>query len=131
MGYYRRPKLGVGAIYGQGKEWQNCHPAGFLSKKFSDAQHHYKTHEHETIAVLEALMKWEDKLLRRKFVLVTDHKGLEYFETQKTLLARQVRWWEFLSHFDYDTLHVKGVDNKVADCLSVKLSCKELNKRDD
>ena len=50
--------------------------------------------------------------------LVTDHKGLKYFETQKTLSARQVRWWEFLSHFDYDTLHVKGVDNKVADCLS-------------
>ena len=30
-------KSGVGAIYGQGKEWQNCRPAGFLSKKFSDA----------------------------------------------------------------------------------------------
>ena len=83
-----------------------------MSKKFSDAQHHYKTHEHETIAVLEALMKWEDKLLGRKFILVTDHKGLEYFETQKTLLARQVRWWEFLSRFNYDTFHVKGVDNK-------------------
>ena len=108
----------MGAIYGQGKEWQNCHPAGFLSRKFSDAQHHYKTHEHETIAVLKALMKWEDKLLGQKFVLVTDHKGLEYFKTQKTLSARQVRWWEFLSRFDYDTLHVKGVDNKVADCLS-------------
>ena len=75
-------KSGVGAVYGQGKEWQNCRPAGFLSKKFSDAQHlYYKTHEHETIAVLEALMKWEDKLLGRKFILVTDHKGLEYFET--------------------------------------------------
>ena len=40
------------------------------------------------IAVLKALMKWEDKLLGQKFILVTDHKGLEYFETQKTLLAR-------------------------------------------
>ena len=74
--------------------------------------------EHETIAVLKALIKWEDKLLGWKFVLVTDHKGLEYFETQKTLSARQVRWWEFLSRFDYSTLHIKGVDNKVADCLS-------------
>ena len=97
-------KARVGAIYGQGKEWQNCHPAGFLSKKFSDAGYHYKTHEHKTIAMLEALMKWEDKLLGRKLILVTDHKGLKYFKTQKTLLARQVRWWEFLSHFDYDTV---------------------------
>ena len=42
------------------------------------------------IAVLEALMKWEDKLLGSKFTLVTDHKGLKYFETQKNLLDRQV-----------------------------------------
>ena len=42
------------------------------------------------IAVLEALMKWEDKLLGLKFILVTDHKGLKYFEIQKKLLDRQV-----------------------------------------
>ena len=35
-------KSGVGAVYGQGNDWETCRPAGFLSKKFSDAQHHYK-----------------------------------------------------------------------------------------
>ena len=61
-----------------------------MSKKFSNAQQHYQTHEHEMIAMLKALMKWEDKLLGRKFTLVTDHKGLKYFETHKNLLDRQV-----------------------------------------
>lgn len=75
-------KSGVRAVYGQGPDWMTCHPAGFLSKKFSPAQQRYKTHEHETIAILEALMKWEDKLLGRQFTLVMDNKGLEYFETQ-------------------------------------------------
>ena len=89
-----------------------------MSKKFSNAQQHYRTHKHETIAVLKALMKWEDKLLGRKFTLVTDHKGLEYFETQKNLSDRQVWWWEFLSRFNYTIMHVDGMDNKVADCLS-------------
>ena len=56
-------KSGVSAIYGQGPEWQTCCPAGFMSKKFSSAQQNYRTHEHETIAILEALIKWEDKLL--------------------------------------------------------------------
>ena len=89
-----------------------------MSKKFSNAQQHYRTHEHKTITVLKVLMKWEDKLLGPKFTLVTDHKGLEYFETQKNLSDRQVRWWEFLSHFNYTIMHVDGLDNKVADCLS-------------
>ena len=47
-------KTGVGAIYGQGPDWQSCHPTGFLSKKFSSAQKNYHTHEQETIATLEA-----------------------------------------------------------------------------
>ena len=78
-------KTGVSTVYGQGISWEQCPPAGFLSKKFLTAQHNYHTHEHETIAVLEALMKWEDKLLGRKFTLVTDHKGLEYFKTRSVL----------------------------------------------
>ena len=78
-------KTGVSVVYGQGKSWEQCCPARFLSKKFPNAQHVYHTHEHETNAVLEALMKWEDKLLGLKFALVTDHKGLEYFKTQPVL----------------------------------------------
>ena len=89
-----------------------------MSKKFSNAQQHYQTHEHKTITMLKALMKWEDKLLGCKFTLVTDHKGFEYFKTQKNLSDRQVQWWEFLSHFKYTIMHIDGVDNKVVDCLS-------------
>ena len=63
-------------------------------------------------------MKWEDKLLGCRFTLVTDHKGLKYFGTQKNLLDRQVQWWEFLSCFNFTIMHVDGVDNKVVDCLS-------------
>ena len=75
-------------------------------------------HEHETLAVLEALMKWEDKLLGRKFTVVTDHKGLDYFKTQPNLSPRQTRWWEYLSHFNYSTIHVDGTWNQVVDSLS-------------
>ena len=32
---------GIGAMYGQGKDWQTCRPAGFMSKKFTAAQQHY------------------------------------------------------------------------------------------
>ena len=101
-------QMGIGAMYGQGTNWDTCRPEGFLSKKFTSAQHNYHTHEHETLVVLEALMKWEDKLLGRKFTVVTDHKGLAYFKTQLNLSPRQTRWWEYLSHFNYNTIHVDG-----------------------
>jgi RNase H-like domain found in reverse transcriptase len=121
-------KTGVGAIYGQGSDWWTCRPAGFLSKKFSASVQHYRTHEQETIAMLKALLKWEDKLLGYKFILVTDHKGLEYFETQTNLSPGQIGWWEFLSHFDYSTLHIDGVDNKLVDCLSCYYAEDSLNE---
>ena len=56
-------KSGVGAMYSQGPTWQKCHPVGFMSKKFMTAQHNYAVHELETLAILKALLKWEDKLV--------------------------------------------------------------------
>ena len=111
-------KSGVGAMYGQGPKWKTCRLAGFLLKKFSASQQCYKTHKHKMIALLKALMKWEDKLLGHKFTLVTNHKGLKYFETQKNLSDQQVRWWEFLSHLNFNTIPVYGAENKIVDCLS-------------
>jgi len=48
---------GISAMYGQGETWQNCHLAGFMSKKFTTAQMNYCVFEMETIAILKALLK--------------------------------------------------------------------------
>jgi hypothetical protein len=109
---------GIGAIYGQGPTWQTCRPAGFMSKKFMAAQHNYRVFEMETIAILEALLKWEDKLIGNRIHIVTDHRALEFFKTQRRLSSRQMCWMEYLSRFDYDIQYVKGSSNKVADSLS-------------
>ena len=50
--------------------------------------------------------------------LVTDHENLEHFKTQLILSPRQTWWWEYLSHFNYNTIHVDGDQNGVADALS-------------
>jgi hypothetical protein len=87
----------LGSEPSTGKAWNGRHAGRQASYQrnlvlLSNTTGHIVKHctssedEHETIA----LMKWEDKLLGRKFTLVTNHKGLEYFETQKTLSDRQV-----------------------------------------
>ena len=111
-------KTGVGSMYGQGPTWDQCRPAGFMSKKFTSAQQHYAVHELETLAILEALQKWEDKLVGIRFHVITDHKALEFFKTQSQLSHRQRRWMDYMSRFNFDITYVKGEYNKVADCLS-------------
>jgi hypothetical protein len=71
---------GVGGYYGQGPSWSTCKPAGFMSRKFTSAQFNYATWEHELLAVLEALLRWEDKLIGLKFTIVTNHKALTFFK---------------------------------------------------
>ena len=63
---------GIEAIYGQGQTWQTCRPAGFMSKKFTGAQTDYRVFEMETIAILGAILKWEDKLIGHRLNVVTD-----------------------------------------------------------
>jgi Holliday junction resolvase-like predicted endonuclease len=111
-------KTGVGAMYGQGKDWMTCRPAGFMSRKFTSAQQHYSVHEMETLAILEVLQKWEDKLVGKKIHVITDHKALEFFKTQAWLSSQQQRWTDYMVRFDFDITYIKGEYNKVADCLS-------------
>jgi len=89
-----------------------------MSKKFTSAQQHYAVHKLETLAILKALIKWEDKLLARNIHIITDHKALEFFKTQSQLSNRQFCWIDYMSRFNFDITYVKGEYNKVADCLS-------------
>jgi hypothetical protein len=58
----------------------------------------------------------------KKFELRTDHIGLKYLFEHPTLNARQTRWLEFLSEYDFDIKHIKGKENKVADALSRRVN---------
>jgi hypothetical protein len=57
-------------------------------------------------------------LLDGKFELKTDHSGLQHIFTQSDLNARQRRWSELLSEYDFEIMYIKGTINRVADVLS-------------
>jgi hypothetical protein len=75
-------------------------------------------HDLELVSIVHALRMWRHYLMGKKFKLRTDHIGLKYLFEQPTLNARQTRWLEFLSEYDFDIKHIKGKENKVVDALS-------------
>ena len=78
----------------------------------------YAVHELDTLTILEAFLKWEDKLIGYHIHVITDHKDLEFFKTQAHLSNQQQRWMDYMSRFNFNITYVKGELNKVADCLS-------------
>ena len=62
----------------------------------------YDTHNKELLAIFNAFKHWRQYLEGAPLTInvVTDHKNLEYFVTTKVLTRRQVRWSEYLCHFN-------------------------------
>jgi hypothetical protein len=54
----------------------------------------------------------------RRFKLRTNNSDLKYLFGKPTFNARQTRWMEFPSEYDFDINHIKGKENKVVDALN-------------
>jgi hypothetical protein len=91
----------------------------------------YCTWEQELLGVLEALLRWEDKLLGLKFTIVTDHQALTFFNEMPTRSQRRMRWWEYLARFNFKMQYLKGEKNKVADALSRYFASNKPDERHD
>eukprot|EP00253_Pinus_taeda_P001689 PITA_01689 len=93
----------------------------YESRKLKEHEQKYYAYDLELAAVIHALKMWRHYLMGRKFLLHTDHHSLTNYFSQPTLNARQARWVDFLSGFDFDIKHLHGKENKVADALSRKV----------
>jgi hypothetical protein len=90
----------------------------YESRKLNEHEVNYVTQDLELAAIVHALKMWRHYLLGRKFVLMTDHRGLRYLFDQPKLNARQARWMGLLSEFDFEIKHIKGKENRVVDALN-------------
>ena len=77
---------------------------------------HYKI---ELLSLLTALKDYHYILAGRRFTVYTDHEGLTSLHSQKAMDNRHIAGWrgEMLA-YNFDVVHVMGVDNQLADHLS-------------
>jgi hypothetical protein len=89
-----------------------------ISRKLRRHEENYAKHNLELLAILYALRVWRHYLIGLKFKLKMDHFGLQHIFTQRDLNARQQRWSELLSKYDFEITYTKGTMNRVMDALS-------------
>jgi hypothetical protein len=106
-------KKGLGAVL-----MQDGGVIAYASRKLKKHEELYATHDLELAAVMLALKLWRHYLVGQNFELKTDHQSLKHLFTQRGLNARQRRWSEFMSEYDFGISYIKGKENVVADALS-------------
>lgn len=94
-------------------------PVAFYSRKFTAVEGRYDTHDKELLAIFASFKHWRHYVAGATFEVqvLSDHNNLRYFMSTKELTARQARWAEYLSAFDFGVFHLAGVKNP-ADGLS-------------
>jgi transposase InsO family protein len=107
-------------------------PVLFYSRKLLPAEMNYSTADKELLAIVQTLKKFQHYLRGTKYPVIvkSDHRNLRTFMTTKELNARQARWAEELSSYDFVIEHVKGKENVVADALSRRPDYEEAKEVD-
>src|SRR4051812_36179714 len=96
------------------------------SRQLRTHEDKYPTHDLELAAVIYALKMWRHYLLGNRCEVYTDHQSLKYLFTQPDSNLRQQRWLETIADFNMDISYTPGKANVMADALSRKAYCSEL-----
>lgn len=70
--------------------------------------------------MIRALRYWEHYLLQQEFILYTDHRSLQFLNSQNTISRMHARWIVFLQKFTFMFRHKAEKANKVMNVLSKK-----------
>ncbi|KAK3508339.1 hypothetical protein QTP70_022084 [Hemibagrus guttatus] len=99
---------------------RKLHPCAFFSRKLNPAEMNYDIGNQELLAIKLALEEWRHWLegAKHPFIVLTDHKNLEYLWDAKRLNSRQARWALFFTRFNFTISYRPGSKNVKADVLS-------------
>ena len=106
---------GIGAYLYQVVEGVR-HPIVFVSRTLNKTELKWSTLEKEAYSIFYAFQKMEHLIRDRHFTLRTDSKNLTFLNVDHREKVK--RWKLAIQHFDFDIIHIKGVDNVEADAFS-------------
>ena len=80
------------------------HLIAYFSYKFKKAKIRWDTHDKKLYAIMLRFKNWRHYLQDSKHFInvITDHNNLRYFMTTKKFNARQMRWAEKLTAFNFN-----------------------------
>jgi hypothetical protein len=98
---------------------QHGHPMAYHSETLSDVVHKYPTYDKEMYSIVQACRQWRHYILGKETVIHTDHKPLQFMQTQGKLQNdRHQKWSTYLQQFHLNIKYKTGSTNRVIDCLS-------------
>ena len=104
---------------------------GCVAKKCNEAESVYPSHKGEMASVILGLKKFEHILRAKKFVLRTDSRCVEFMRGIKECRGIWARWNNFLSSFNFTTVHRAGSKQTNADALSRRAGLELQHEEDD
>ena len=72
----------------------------------------------ESAGLVQALNDHRDILQHVHFTVYTDHRALTYLHSQARHNRVLRNWLDQIREFDFDIIHIDGIDNILPDCLS-------------
>lgn len=105
--------VGIGAILSQ-----KGHPVAFFSQKLSLRMQQASTYHREMFAIIQAVSKWRQYFLGRRFTIYTDQQALRNLTNQTIQTPEQQKWLSKLVGYDFSIIYRPGKQNRAADALS-------------
>ncbi|CAH8278553.1 unnamed protein product [Arabidopsis lyrata] len=96
---------------------------GYKSGRFKDSEQHYHSTFKEILAVKKAIERFEFHLIGHKFRIEMDMSSFpKMLQFKQKMVPHQqlLRWSEWFSKYDFESVYLKGTKNTLADMLSRK-----------
>lgn len=94
---------------GKWRSFDSRRKAHCFNEKLNEAWWNYLTYDVKVYAIVQALKFWHHYLVKREFVLNSDHKALKNLNSQKKWNYRHAKWMTYLPEFTFYTQNTRLV----------------------